>query len=64
MDVNLAAKVCAMDEKVDDLHKKSFGYVQAKIKNNPVHIDFYLQQLGVSRHLERIADHATNSPKM
>ncbi len=60
MDAALAEKVCAADEQVDDLHKRMFGYVESEITNNVEQIDFYLQQLGVSRYLERIADHATN----
>ncbi len=60
MNVDLAEKVCAADEQVDDLHKRMFGWVQTRIKGDAQHIDFYLLHLGVSRYLERIADHATN----
>jgi len=60
MDAHLAEKVCAADEQVDDLHKEMFAWVQAHITADVYHIDFYLLHLGVSRYLERIADHATN----
>ncbi len=60
MNVDLAEKVCAADEQVDDLHKRMFGWVQTRIKGDAQYIDFYLLHLGVSRYLERIADHATN----
>ncbi len=60
MNVELAQDVCAVDEEVDALHKEMFGYVQNKIQTDMENIEFYLYQLGISRHLERIADHATN----
>ncbi len=60
MNVELAQEVCAADEEVDALHKEMFGYVRDKIAQDSGHIEFYLFQLGLSRHLERIADHATN----
>jgi len=60
MDVAAAQKVCAADEQVDEWHRQTFGYVQEKIKKGAGHIDFYLQLLGISRYLERLADHATN----
>lgn len=60
LDVKLAAKVCATDEDVDELHRQMFSYVRDKIAEDTEHTDVYLQQLGISRYLERIADHATN----
>ncbi len=60
MNVELAQDVCAVDEEVDALHKEMFGYVQNKIQTDMENIEFYLYQLGISRYLERIADHATN----
>ena len=60
LDIELAGNVCAADEEVDTLHKEMFGYVQDKIHGDMENMEFYLYQLGISRHLERIADHATN----
>ncbi|MDO9694175.1 MAG: phosphate signaling complex protein PhoU [Candidatus Latescibacteria bacterium] len=55
-----ARDVCAMDDEVDAANRGMYGQVQAGIREHPRHTDFYLQQLSISRHLERIADHATN----
>ncbi len=60
MDVTLAQTVCETDEQVDDLHKKMFSQVEESIQNDLANMGGYLQQLGISRYLERIADHATN----
>lgn len=60
MNVDLAQDVCAADEDVDALHKEMFGYVNDKIIQDDKNSAFYLCQLGISRYLERIADHATN----
>ncbi|MBK9304362.1 MAG: phosphate signaling complex protein PhoU [bacterium] len=55
-----ARDVCAMDDEVDAVNRGMYGQVQAGIREHPRHTDFYLQQLSISRQLERIADHATN----
>jgi phosphate transport system protein len=55
-----ARDVCAMDDEVDAMNREMYGQVQAGIRQRPAHVDFYLQQLTISRQLERIADHATN----
>ncbi|MCD6117575.1 phosphate signaling complex protein PhoU [bacterium] len=60
MDVRLAEKVCNADEQVDDLHRQTFTYVEDEVKKNLQYIGFFLQLLGISRYIERIADHATN----
>ncbi|NOX17915.1 MAG: phosphate signaling complex protein PhoU [Chlorobi bacterium] len=60
LDVELALKVCDDDEKVDDLHKETFALVRNKVKVEPENIDFFLMIMGISRYLERIADHSTN----
>jgi len=49
MDVDGAVKVCDSDDEVDDLQKKA-----------PDKLDYLLNLLLISKHLERIADHATN----
>ena len=60
MDEKLSAEVCSADEQVDTLHKEMFAYVQQEIKKQPQHTGVLLHQIGLSRNLERIADHATN----
>jgi phosphate transport system protein len=60
MDTSLANEVLEADEKVDDLHAGMYEYIQEEIKKSPDSINSQLHLMGVSRYLERIADHATN----
>ena len=60
LDVGLAQKVCEDDEAVDELHRQSYEIVSEKVNSEPENIKFYLKMLGISRYLERIADHSTN----
>jgi len=60
LDAKLADEVCEADEKVDTLHASMYEDVQNTIKETCEDIEPYLNMLGISRYLERIADHATN----
>ncbi|MBN2590637.1 MAG: phosphate signaling complex protein PhoU [Sedimentisphaerales bacterium] len=56
----LANRVCANDDDVDQMNRQMYLEVQDKITKNPEQIYSLIHLLSVSRHLERIADHATN----
>jgi len=56
----LAQRVCASDDNVDQINRQMYLEVQDKITKHPEHIHSLIHLLSVSRHLERIADHATN----
>jgi len=60
LDEGLARKVCAMDDKVDDLNRKMYRQFESRLRKDPEHVDSFVQLLSASRYLERIADHATN----
>jgi phosphate transport system protein len=60
LDSKLALSVCASDDEVDALYREMFDKIKTGIRNDPGKIDEFLQVLSISRHLERIADHATN----
>ncbi len=60
MDPNLARQVCAADDAVDAANREMYGQITQGIRNHPEHIESLIHYLGVSRYLERIADHATN----
>ena len=60
MDQKLARQVCADDDEVDALNRKISSEVQANMRQNPERIGQLLRVLSTSRHLERVADHATN----
>ena len=59
-DIDLADTVLELDEEVDTIHANNYVAFKKYIKNNPEHIDSVLNYLTISRHLERIADLATN----
>lgn len=59
-DARQAKEVCAADDEIDAIHKDMYPRIQEAITRNPKHMAALLQFLGVSRYLERIADHATN----
>ncbi len=59
-DVILAKKVMAMDDEIDRRHAENFDKVKEAIQEAPEHIHQHMSYLTVSRHLERIADLATN----
>lgn len=60
MDIHLAQRVCKSDDEVDAINKEMFDIVADAIRKNPDRIDVLTHTLSASRHLERIADHATN----
>ena len=60
MDDRLAYEVCAADEEVDALRDEMDELVMEKLRTQPEHLESFLHLLGVSRRLERVADHATN----
>jgi phosphate transport system protein len=60
LDPKLARAVCASDDEVDALYREMFDRVKGGILKEPGKMDDYLHVLSITRHLERIADHATN----
>jgi len=60
MDADLARQVCAMDDEVDMINREMYDQVKEGIRRNPEHIESLIHMLSVSRHIERVADLATN----
>ncbi len=60
MDANMAREVCAADDEVDEMNRKILLLIQDYIEKNPQEVKVLIHLLLVSRHLERIADQATN----
>ncbi len=60
LDVDLAFKVCLLDDEVDKINAEAHRMVKDAITNNPNQGEYFINLLLISRHLERIADHATN----
>ncbi len=57
---DMARDVCLMDDEVDEMNRQTYIKVKEFIKIHPDKLDSLIHILGISRHLERIADHATN----
>ena len=60
MSSELAHEVCADDDEVDSINRQMYLKIQEAIQKHPDQIASLIHLLSVSRHLERIADHATN----
>jgi phosphate transport system protein len=59
-DVSLARQVRAEDDVVDNERKKIADHIISLIKKMPERVEYLLKLNSVSKHLERIADMATN----
>ena len=59
-DSRLARRVCGQDEIVDALNREIIDELLLFMKQSPDLVEPALQLFSVSRHIERIADHATN----
>ena len=59
-DVDAALKVLTMDDKVDEIKNEAYRRIKSAIQKNPDHVEYLINLLLISRHLERMADHATN----
>jgi phosphate transport system protein len=60
LSVELAREVCAGDDAVDAMNREMYIKLQQSILAHPEQMESLIHMLSASRHLERIADHATN----
>ena len=60
LDGALARKVCGSDDYVDKLNREIITDLIELMRHNPSLIEPAVQLFSASRHVERIADHATN----
>ncbi len=60
LDADLAGTVLQADDEVDAINREMYQQVQEGIRRSPEHLESLIHLLSVSRHLERVADHATN----
>ena len=60
MDVDTAFRVVTMDDDVDGIHRQAYQLIRDEMKNHPDYTTFLINFYLISRHLERIGDHATN----
>jgi phosphate transport system protein len=59
-DLDLAFKVLTLDDEVDRIKNEAYDHIKVEIQRNPDRVGYLINMLLVSRHLERLADHATN----
>lgn len=57
---SLAREVIMADDEVDAMNRRMYGVIQQAILARPDQTEALIHMLSASRHLERIADHATN----
>lgn len=60
IDTGLARVVGSDDDVVDTMNREAYARVQEAIRRSPEHVESLIHLLSISRHLERIADYATN----
>ena len=60
LDNDMAFKVLVLDDEVDKIQKDAYDQIKSTMKTNPEQMGYLINLLLVSRHLERLADHATN----
>jgi len=60
MDGETARRVCRMDDAVDAINRDTYRQVREGIRANGDRVDAMIHYLGISRSLERVADHCTN----
>ncbi len=59
-DADLAQRVCEMDDEVDSLNDRVFDELVELMEKDSTAVSRSVRLILVARHLERIADHATN----
>ena len=60
LDSDLARAVCVQDDQVDQLNREIIDQLTAVMEQSPGMVQVALHLFSASRHIERIADHATN----
>jgi phosphate transport system protein len=60
LDEDLAFKVVTLDDEVDQIQRNAYDRIKTAMKENTDKIGYMINLLLISRHLERLADHATN----
>lgn len=59
-DLKLAESVRAADDEVDQINREMYEQIKTSIRKDVSQVGALIHLLSISRHLERVADHATN----
>jgi phosphate transport system protein len=60
MDIDTAFRVITMDDDVDNIQGNAYSQIKQAMRERPEEMTYLINLYLISRHLERIADHATN----
>jgi phosphate transport system protein len=60
LDIDLAFRVLLLDNEVDAIQKEAYDRIKMAVKEDPEKVGLLINLLLISRHIERLADHATN----
>jgi phosphate transport system protein len=60
LDADLAYKICLMDDEVDEINRSIYDKIKEALHHETDNTGVLINLFLISRHLERIADHATN----
>lgn len=60
LNARAAFQVIAEDDEVDAINRQVYGLIEQGVRKSPERVDSLIHMLGISRHIERIADHASN----
>jgi phosphate transport system protein len=60
LDADTAYKVCLMDDDVDAFVRHAYEELKSSVLQTPKNVGRLINMFLISRHIERIADHATN----
>ena len=60
LDYDMAFKVVMMDDEVDRIKSEAYDKIKKAMGENPDKIGYLINLFLISRHLERLGDHATN----
>ena len=59
-DIDTALKVLTLDDEVDEIKDEAYRLIKGALREDLDHVEYLINLLLISRHLERMADHATN----
>jgi len=60
LDDHLAYKVVTLDDEVDLIKQQAYDLIKEAMSRHPDQLSYLINLFLISRHLERLADHATN----
>jgi phosphate transport system protein len=60
LDIDTAFRVITLDDDVDDIQSTAYSQIKQAMRKHPEEMTYLINLYLISRHLERVADHATN----